>query len=218
MKRILYIPLLFTIFLSCQGEKEHTAAAIYDKDSVSMMTSFGVNTLISDSGIMKYKIVAEEWEVNTVRHPSRWIFHKGLFMEQFDEKFQIQAFVQCDTAYYFDQNRLWELRGRVRIRTADGLRFASEELFWDQVSHEFYSHMFSKVITPERTMQGTYFRSNENMTRYMVTNSKGSFESADMGIGVEEAPATQGDAPADTAQQPKRTQTVPTKRTMAQQP
>ena len=183
-----------------------------------MMTSFGVNTLISDSGIMKYKIVAEEWEVNTVRHPSRWIFHKGLFMEQFDEKFQIQAFVQCDTAYYFDQNRLWELRGRVRIRTADGLRFASEELFWDQVSHEFYSHMFSKVITPERTMQGTYFRSNENMTRYMVTNSKGSFESTDMGIGVEEAPATQGDAPAETAQQPKRTQTVPTKRTMAQQP
>lgn len=141
MKRILYIPLLFTIFLSCQGEKEHTAAAIYDKDSVSMMTSFGVNTLISDSGIMKYKIVAEEWEVNTVRHPSRWIFHKGLFMEQFDEKFQIQAFVQCDTAYYFDQNRLWELRGRVRIRTADGLRFASEELFWDQVSQIGRAHV-----------------------------------------------------------------------------
>lgn len=117
MKRILYLSLLFPLVLACQGEKEHTAAAIYDKDSVSMMTSYGVNTLISDSGIMKYRIVAEEWEVNTVRNPSRWIFHKGLFMEQFDKKFQIQAFVQCDTAYYYDQKRLWELRGRVRICT-----------------------------------------------------------------------------------------------------
>lgn len=218
MKRILYLSLLFPLVLACQGEKEHTAAAIYDKDSVSMMTSYGVNTLISDSGIMKYRIVAEEWEVNTVRNPSRWIFHKGLFMEQFDKKFQIQAFVQCDTAYYYDQKRLWELRGRVRICTTDSLHFASEELFWDQVSHEFYSHLFSKVITPERTMQGTYFRSNENMTKYMVTNSKGSFESADMGMGEEEsAPADNSATPADTTMQPKRLQTAPTKRSSAPQ-
>ena len=164
---------------SCSKEKEHVAPAIHDRDSASMMISYGVNTLISDSGIMKYRIVAEEWEVNTVRTPSRWIFLKGIFMQQFDEKFHIEAYVQADTAYYFDQKRIWELRGNVRIRTTEGLRFASEELFWDQQRREFYSNMFSKVITPERTMQGTYFKSDERMTRYIVTNSKGSFESAD---------------------------------------
>lgn len=164
---------------SCSKEKEHVAPAIHDRDSASMMISYGVNTLISDSGIMKYRIVAEEWEVNTVRTPSRWIFLKGIFMQQFDEKFHIEAYVQADTAYYFDQRRIWELRGNVRIRTTEGLRFASEELFWDQQRREFYSNMFSKVITPERTMQGTYFKSDERMTRYIVTNSKGSFESAD---------------------------------------
>lgn len=164
---------------SCSKEKEHVAPAIHDSDSASMMISYGVNTLISDSGIMKYRIVAEEWEVNTVRTPSRWIFLKGIFMQQFDEKFHIEAYVQADTAYYFDQRRIWELRGNVRIRTTEGLRFASEELFWDQQRREFYSNMFSKVITPERTMQGTYFKSDERMTRYIVTNSKGSFESAD---------------------------------------
>ena len=164
---------------SCSKEKEHVAPAIHDRDSASMMISYGVNTLISDSGIMKYRIVAEEWEVNTVRTPSRWIFLKGIFMQQFDEKFHIEAYVQADTAYYFDQRRIWELRGNVRIRTTEGLRFAIEELFWDQQRREFYSNMFSKVITPERTMQGTYFKSDERMTRYIVTNSKGSFESAD---------------------------------------
>ena len=75
------------IFGACQEQKEHTAGAIRDRDSVSMMVSYGVNTLISDSGVIKYRIVTERWEVNTVRNPSRWIYEKGLFFEQFDEKF-----------------------------------------------------------------------------------------------------------------------------------
>lgn len=154
-----------------------------------MMISYGVNTLISDSGVMKYRIVAEEWEVNTVLVPSRWIFNKGLFMEQFDEKFHIEAFVQADTAFYYDQIRLWELRSNVRIRTIDGLKFSSNELFWDQQKREFYSHVSSTLITPERTMHGTYFRSDEQMTRYLVTNSKGSFESADFSKESNEEPA-----------------------------
>ncbi len=193
MTRRFLLPLFFTVFsifllASCNNRKEHIASAVYEKDSVSMMISYGVNTMISDSGVMKYRIVAEEWEVNTVRVPSRWIFNKGLFMEQFDEKFHIEAFVQADTAFYYDQIRLWELRGNVRIRTIDGLKFSSNELFWDQQKREFYSHMSSTLITPERTMHGTYFRSDEKMTKYLVTNSKGSFESADFSKEKKEEP------------------------------
>ncbi len=41
---------LFTFLLlnACEEQKTHTAPAIRDRDSVSMMTSYGVNTLISD--------------------------------------------------------------------------------------------------------------------------------------------------------------------------
>ncbi|MBO5155690.1 MAG: LPS export ABC transporter periplasmic protein LptC [Prevotella sp.] len=162
-------------FLSCSQEVEHTAAAIHDRDSVSMMVSYGVNTLVSDSGVIKYKIVTERWDVNTVKHPTRWTFEKGIFMEQFDEKFHVEAYVQADTAWYYDQLKLWELRGRVRIRNVNGLVFTSEELYWDGMKHELYSNKFSRVVTPERTLQGTYFRSDERMTRYTVSNSKGSF-------------------------------------------
>ena len=167
--------------VSCQEEREHTAPAIYPRDSVAVMTSYGVNTLISDSGLIKYRIVTESWEVNQAKNPSRWIFLNGLFLEQFDEKFHVEAYIQCDTAYYFDQLKLWELRGRVRIRTIDGLRFASEELFWDQNKHELYSNRFSRLVTPDREMQGAYFRSDERMTHYMISNSKGSFVKGEMG-------------------------------------
>ena len=72
------------------------------------------------------------------------------------------------------------MNSRKHIRNVNGLVFDSEELYWDGVRHEFYSHKFSKVVTPERTLQGTYFRSDEHMMHYEVTNSVGSFQSEDI--------------------------------------
>lgn len=168
------------LLVACSEQQSHTAPAVHDRDSASMMTSYGVNTLISDSGVIKYRIVTERWDVNTIKNPPRWTFEKGIFMEQFDQQFHIEGYIQADSAWYYDQQKLWELRGRVYIRNVNGLIFRSEELFWDGIKHEFYSHKFSRVVTPERTMEGTYFRSDEHMTHYEVTNSVGSFLAADM--------------------------------------
>lgn len=200
------------VLAACQNPVEHTAPAIHDRDSVAMMTSYGVNTLISDSGVIKYRIVTERWEVNTNRVPSRWIFDKGMLLEQFDEKFHINSYIQCDTAYYFDQERVWKLYGRVRILTKDGLRFTSEQLTWDENKHELSSNVFSKLVTPERTLQGSYFWSDERMTRYFVSNSKGSFEKGDFGSGGSSSSASSSDstsAPMRQPATPQRATTIP---------
>lgn len=179
---------------ACQEQVEHTAPAILAKDSVAMMTSYGVNTLVSDSGVMKYRIVTERWEVNTAKNPSRWTFEKGILLEQFDETFHINSYIQSDTAYYFDQLKVWKLYGRVRILTKDGLRFTSEQLTWDQNKHELSSDVFSKLVTPERTLQGSHFWSDEKMTRYFVSNSKGSFEKGDVAGTQNDTLSSQADS------------------------
>ena len=155
---------------ACEQAVEHTAPAVNPKDSVPTMVTYGVNTLISDSGVVKYRIVTERYEVNQVKNPPRWTFDKGVFLEEFDENFHVQLYIQCDTAYYYDQQRLWELRGRVRVKTKDGVRFYSEELCRDE----------NRLITPDRQLQGNYFRSDERMTKYYVSNSKGSFARTDI--------------------------------------
>ena len=196
---------MFLFMVACQEQVEHTAPAILAKDSVAMMTSYGVNTLVSDSGVMKYRIVTERWEVNTAKNPSRWTFEKGILLEQFDETFHINSYIQSDTAYYFDQLKVWKLYGRVRILTKDGLRFTSEQLTWDQNKHELSSDVFSKLVTPERTLQGSHFWSDEKMTRYFVSNSKGSFEKGDVA-------GTQNDtlsAQPDSVKQNMRPQATP---------
>ena len=196
MRKLLHTIAILAIALlaACAEEKEHIAPAINPRDSVAVMVSYGVNTLISDSGVIKYHIVAEQWEVNQQRQPSRWIFEKGLLLENFDLAMHVLSFIQCDTAYYYDVERLWELHGRVRILTKNGLRFSSEELFWDENRHEIYSNKFSHLITPDKELQGNRFRSDEKMTKYSVRNTKGYFDRKEIDKSEEKKTKPQTDS------------------------
>lgn len=171
---------------ACTGEVEHTAAAVSETDSLPFMHSVGISTLISDSGMIRYHMVAEEWDIyNKEGELSTWKFMKGLFMERFDKDFHIDMYVQADTAYLHRQ-QTWELRGRVVIRNANNEIFKTEELFWDMSRHEMWNHKYMHIITPERELEGTEFRSNEQMTRYSVNNSTGVFPVSDTENGTPE--------------------------------
>jgi LPS export ABC transporter protein LptC len=187
----IYICIALSVVMSaCSKQKGHTAPAVNERDSAAMMETYGINMLISDSGVIKYRIVTERSIMNQNINPKRTIFDRGVFMTQFDEKFHVQSYIQCDTAYRYDELRIFELRGHVRINTKNGLKFRGEELFWDQSKHEYYSNKYSYLETPERTLEGKYFCSDENMRKYYVSNSKGSFEMGDV-IGNEEDTVTQ---------------------------
>lgn len=177
---VVVIMLLFYIMMACTEQKEHLAPAIHDEDSAALMTTYGINMLISDSGVIKYRIVTERSVTNQNVNPKRTIFDKGILLTQFDEHLHVQAYIQADTAYKYDEQRLLELRGRVRILSKDGVKFRGEELFWDQDKHEYYSNMYSYFETPERTLEGHYFRSDESMRKYYVSNTRGSFMRGDM--------------------------------------
>lgn len=204
--RKLFIPLILLSGMlstfSCSGEEEHMAEAINNADSLPAMHAVGVNSLISDSGLIRYHLVCEEWDIHTIpdEQPT-WRFWKGLFMERFDEKFHIDLYVQADTAYLHKQS-MWELRGRVRVRNVEGTVFLTEELYWDMDAHEMWNHCHMHIITPERELQGTEFRSNEEMTRYSVANSNGEFP-------FQDTPATPESEPQDTSLQDDTPKLIP---------
>lgn len=170
---------LFMTF-ACGGNDEHFAAPINEQDSLPFMHATGINTLISDSGVMRYHMVAEEWDIFNPNdgRAATWKFRKGLLMQRLDSSFHVDLHVQSDTAYLHHQD-LWELRGRVVVRNHQNDLFLTEELFWDMKSHEMWNHQYIQIITPERRLEGTDFRSNEQMTRYSVSNSVGEFPVSD---------------------------------------
>ena len=161
------------MLVACDKAHEHVAPAIDPNDSLPFMTAHGISNLISDSGVISYKIVAEDWNIYTTE-PQKWTFLKGLFLEKFDSTFHVEWHIQSDTAYCHN-NRTWELRGRVVVLNREGTLFKSEELFWDMDCHEIWSNMFMRITKPdsEQQLEGNRFRSNEEMTDYHISLAAG---------------------------------------------
>lgn len=184
---------------SCSESTEQAAVVLGENDSAAFMRSRGISSLISDSGVLRYKLIAEEWDIYTNTNPPTWRFMKGMLMERFDESFHIDLHVQADTAYLHEQ-RLWELRGRVVIRNIEGTLFRTEELFWDMNEHQMWSTKYMRIKTTDQELEGTDFRSNEQMTDYYVSNSVGAFPVSDV-----DGKNKDDEAPKDTAAAVKAT-------------
>lgn len=164
------------MFILACSEDEHVVSVTGEvRDSLPVLQSHGVSTLISDSGIIRYKIIAEDWYVYDRTNPPRWSFPKGLFLQKFDANFHVDAFVNCDTAYYYEQTRTWELRGRVVVKNLKGETFKTSLLYWDMNAHVIHSPAYMKVDGIEQDLEGYDFRSNEQMTDYLIHSSSGAF-------------------------------------------
>lgn len=182
--------LTFVCGYGCQNDLPPTAQEVSNRDSLPVMVTNGVSKLISDSGMMKYKIVAEEWSYYDLTNPPRQEFLKGIFLQRLDHKFQPDLFISADTAYCYDQN-LWLLRGRVVFNNkAEGTVLHTEELYWDMRIHELYSHKYFVLNRPDDHVEGTGFRTDEGLTRYFITDARGY-----MPMPQDEA---EEDAPGDT--------------------
>jgi LPS export ABC transporter protein LptC len=165
----------FILALSCSGDKKELAPAVENRDSLPVMKTLNVETLISDSGVIRYRMKTPEWLIYDRLQPSRWTFVKGIYLEQFDSKHKVEASIKADTAYYYDKQRLWELRGHVDIHNRKGEKFNTEELFWNQSTEKVYSDKFIRIEQPERIITGHGFDSNQQMTVYTIRNMEGIF-------------------------------------------
>lgn len=112
---------------------------------MAVMDTRGVTTLVSDSGVTRYRINTEEWLVFDRKNPPYWAFEKGVYLEKFDSIFQVEASIKADTAYFFNKEELWKLMGNVHIQNLKGEQFDTELLYWDKSGHKEFIRMSLSV-------------------------------------------------------------------------
>lgn len=166
---------MFVLFPACSGKDKKLTEAISKNDTLPSMKSLGVTTLISDSGITRYKIVTEEWLIYDKKNPPYWAFEKGVYLEKFDTLFRIDASIKADTAYYHEKKKLWELKGHVQILSQRGDKFQTDLLFWDEKKEKVYSDKFIQIEQEDKVIKGYGFESNQDLTEYEIKNTTGVF-------------------------------------------
>lgn len=166
---------MFVLFPACSGKDKKLAEAISENDTLPSMKSLGVTTLISDSGITRYKVIAEEWLIYDKKNPPYWAFEKGVYLEKFDTLFRIDASIKADTAYYYEKKKIWELKGHVQILSQRGDKFQTDLLFWDEKKEKVYSDKFIQIEQEDKVIKGYGFESNQDLTEYEIKNTTGIF-------------------------------------------
>lgn len=169
-----YLLLLILLLpLACTSDAPPMGPQVDCRDSLPVMATRGVSKLISDSGIVRYKIIAEEWLVYDKTQPQRQEFPKGVYLERYDDNASVNLHITADTAYCFDQY-LWKLRGRVVMNDREKkVTYSSEELYWDMRKHIFYSNAPMTLQEPDRLIRGNWFESDEQMKQYKVGTTSG---------------------------------------------
>lgn len=179
--------LILSFLVSCNGDKKEYINAPLDNESMPTMQDDSVTMLISDSGLIRYKLVTKEWDTFEYTKEPHWYFPEGIYVEQFDTAFQKKVTLKADTAWNFTLKKLWKLKGHVFIKNVNNETFSTDQLFWDQREQRFYSDTYIEINRPDKLiLKGIGFESNINMTEYRI------FKPRDTYIYVEDNQNTGG--------------------------
>ncbi len=187
------VMLLLLLTIACSSEKKEIVDVAFDPEKTYTMKATEVNSLVSDSGLTRYRLNAKEWLVFDKAKDPYWYFPEGIYVEKFDTLFQTEASIKADTAFYFSKRELWRLVGNVKVESLQGEKFDTSELFWNQKEGKVYSDKYIRIEQEDKIITGVGFESNQEMTQYKIFNSKGTFP-------VSESKASENTVEADSLQ------------------
>ena len=174
---LLTIVMPLSFLFSCFREKKELVEVVFNPQTSYTMIEANIESFISDSGITRYKIKTDTMLRFDKASEPYWFFPSGIYLEQFDTLFNIEASAKSDTAYYFQRRKLWELDGNVDISNLDGIRFQTEQFFWSEQDVElpFYTDSFVLVTKPDIIQKGFGFRANKDLSYYEFNNASGEY-------------------------------------------
>jgi hypothetical protein len=158
--------------ISCSKGKEAISTVSLDMEDLPTMHGENSSSLISDSGVTRYRLTAKVWDVYTNDTAPYWFFPQGIYLEKFDSLFRVEGSVEADTAYFYNKKELWRLIGNVHIRNLLGEKFETSELFWNRRAPENSGNAVytDKKVRVERVggtvLIGEGMKSDQSLTYY----------------------------------------------------
>jgi LPS export ABC transporter protein LptC len=155
------------LFLAACGKSDaERIDAVVDRSMTPQLHAENITTLISDSGITRYRINAALWDIYDKAEEPYWEFPSGIYFERFAPDLTVDANIESNYAKYFEKKQLWELKGDVKATNLQGERFESEIMYWDQKNERIYSDTAIVVYREKYIINAMGFESNQTLTQY----------------------------------------------------
>ncbi len=172
---VLSMAALLLVPVACNSDQPQYVRKFKNRATVPGMFTDSVTMLISDSGVIRYRVISEVWKIYDKAAEPYWYYPKKVYFEKFNDSLRTESMVSSDTAKYFTRRKLWELRKNVKVINLRGDKFETSLLYWDQLSRRIYSDSFIRIEQDGLTMMGYGFESNEQLTVYKIKKPYGDF-------------------------------------------
>ena len=170
-RNILLLLVLAMGILACSHDDKNTDSQSINPETMPTMESTNVTTIISDSGLTRYRIKTPKWLMFEEAKQPHWVFPEGIIAEELDDTdFSTISSISCDSAYYDEPSQLWTLTGNVKVTNEDGDLILTNQMIWEQNNHVLYSDSFIHIYLDKKqqVIEGTGYRTNEKFSTYEI--------------------------------------------------
>lgn len=168
----------FTIS-SCSSNKPEEIKAISSLEDLPTITYQELETVLTDSGKVKYRLLAPEMKMYHFKKDEKYTdFPEGLHLFVYDiATGKIKTQIKCLNAIYYDKPKeIWELNNDVQAVNEKGEMLNTEQLFWDMKEEKIYTEKFVKITRLTEVVYGDGMESDQDMNNWRIKNARGEME------------------------------------------
>lgn len=168
---------IFFIFTSCEED-----LTTKNKNSSKNFPSQVINNariIQRDSGFVTMKATAPIIEMYHLIDSPYTLAKKGMNIEYFDKKKPGKpGTISAKFAKIYDYKQFYEARGNVKILTADGQRFATQTVFWDQKNRKIFTKdtVYATMEDGSILVHANGMTAKDDFSEYTFYNNSGDLD------------------------------------------
>lgn len=161
------------LLFSCEKKQVVEESANYE----TLMTEYSENMSIdmSENGSKSYYFETPLIEGYAMARDPYREFRKGIKITMYEQDTArtVSATLVANYAIFYEERKLWEAKGDVKVVQANGRKLNTSQLFWNQATHTIYSNVDCIIIDRDQTIYCEGFESDEEMKEWSYRKVKG---------------------------------------------
>lgn len=162
------------LFYACEDNEIAKIKPIESTDNLPIMEASNFETLITDSGQVRYflkapKLLRFENEGKTYSE-----FPEGIKLIKYDASKKVISSITASYAKQFLKEQRWEAKNNVVVTNAKGDSLKTDHLIWDEKAEKIETEEYVKIISEDRIITGIGLTSDQDMLNWKIKNPKGS--------------------------------------------
>jgi len=165
--------ILTMLFVSCTNNIKEVRDFLADKN-LPIAVGKNIDLIHTDSGTVKTKLKAPLlYDYSNRREHPYQEFPKGLSLITF-QKNGDSINIKGNYAISYTKTNISEIIGEVEILNyATQTKLNTEQLYWDQNLHYFFTEKKVRIINEKDTTFGFGFEANEDLSKAIIRNTSG---------------------------------------------